>query len=867
MSRTVFDLEGRVGLEDKNFLAKAKRVKQALADLRATSQKVSSGGANLRKTTKEYQTLEKEIKQAEKTLNDLNKTKARQAAAHKRSDEYKAMQKDIVAAEAELDRLIEEQISLADMPRNSYFEQLDEQIERSRAKLEEMKAGLKAMAETGATEEEAQDWFRTADAIDKAEAELRQYKAQQATMVKNGSAYEKASQAGIGRSFGKKALAGLKSIGAGLGGLIKPQKRVSNGFKNISRQAAKMKKGLFMGAGIRGLVRLGVAGAIALYSIRMLKQGLENLRQYDARTNASLNQMTASLTTLKNALATAFAPILNVIVPILSQFIDWLVAGITAIAHFMAALTGQSQVTVARKAISGVGSAAGGAAGSLGDANDAAKEYQRTLMGFDQINKLEDPTSGSGGGGSGGGGGGGAAGSGSMFETVPVDSLMADWADKIKEAWENADFTEIGSIVGEKLNHALESIPWDKIKATSAKIAKSIATFLNGFIETVDWQLVGKTFAEGINTIIEFGYSFVTNFHWGSFGQAIGNAVTGFVTNLDLKKAAQTLSELLKGMLDTAINALETIDFRAIGEKIVEFVTNIDYAGIAVKIIQLLGDALIGAFDLLDGVMTGLSDKLAELLSQGADALGDMAGEKISVGVSLVKSGWTSLKDWVGDKISAAVSLVKSGWTSIKAFVGDSLTAAVKLAKSGWSSIAGFVGTVVSVGIKLFKSGWSSISSFVGTTVKVGIKLIKSGWKTIKKFLGLKGGGIFSLNGKKVSKMKADGGMVTGGSWKPITAAANGGAFSHGQMFIAREKGPELVGTLNGHTAVMNNNQIVSSVAAGVAQAVASVMQNVDFSRGDTTVYLEGDAAKFFRVMQQAAIDYTRATGLPAFPV
>ena len=43
-------------------------------------------------------------------------------------------------------------------------------------------------------------------------------------------------------------------------------------------------------------------------------------------------------------------------------------------------------------------------------------------------------------------------------------------------------------------------------------------------------------------------------------------------------------------------------------------------------------------------------------------------------------------------------------------------------------------------------------------------------------------------------------------------------------MFIAREKGPELVGQIGNHTAVMNNMQIVDSVKAGVYEAVATAM-------------------------------------------
>ena len=71
---------------------------------------------------------------------------------------------------------------------------------------------------------------------------------------------------------------------------------------------------------------------------------------------------------------------------------------------------------------------------------------------------------------------------------------------------------------------------------------------------------------------------------------------------------------------------------------------------------------------------------------------------------------------------------------------------------------------------------------------------------------------------------KANGGIFTGSKWQPITAYAGGGTPNSGQMFMAREAGPELVGTIGGHTAVMNNDQIVASVSAGVYQAVLSAM-------------------------------------------
>jgi hypothetical protein len=53
---------------------------------------------------------------------------------------------------------------------------------------------------------------------------------------------------------------------------------------------------------------------------------------------------------------------------------------------------------------------------------------------------------------------------------------------------------------------------------------------------------------------------------------------------------------------------------------------------------------------------------------------------------------------------------------------------------------------------------------------------------------------------------------------------ADGGFPEMGSMFVANEAGAELVGNINGKTAVVNNDQIVEAVSKGVAKAVASVI-------------------------------------------
>ena len=101
MSKTVFDLEGRVSLTDKNFIAKIKRLHGALKGLNK-DMKLKSAGTM--KPTREYAALTKQIKDAEAAIASLNRQRERQAKQHTTSQEYKTMQKEIAATEAELDR-------------------------------------------------------------------------------------------------------------------------------------------------------------------------------------------------------------------------------------------------------------------------------------------------------------------------------------------------------------------------------------------------------------------------------------------------------------------------------------------------------------------------------------------------------------------------------------------------------------------------------------------------------------------------------------------------------------------------------------------------------------------------------------------
>ena len=94
---------------------------------------------------------------------------------------------------------------------------------------------------------------------------------------------------------------------------------------------------------------------------------------------------------------------------------------------------------------------------------------------------------------------------------------------------------------------------------------------------------------------------------------------------------------------------------------------------------------------------------------------------------------------------------------------------------------------------------------------------------------------------------------------------ASGGFPDEGQMFIARESGAEMVGTIGGRTAVANNDQIVAAIEGGVFRAMSAAMSSNGGSGNHTTI-IDINGREFFRATynDQKAVAKERGISLIA---
>ncbi len=183
---------------------------------------------------------------------------------------------------------------------------------------------------------------------------------------------------------------------------------------------------------------------------------------------------------------------------------------------------------------------------------------------------------------------------------------------------------------------------------------------------------------------------------------------------------------------------------------------------------------------------------------------------------NVIKTAWEFISDIFGGAINVISGIldivvgiftgngekIKEGFGMICEGIKQIFLGMVNFFSGIWDSI---VSVFTKVGTKIgdavsgaFKAVVNNVLSFIESIINGAIRGINSAINLINKIPGVS---ISSLSSVSFTRMAA------------------GGFVEPGEFFIAREAGPELVGNIGSHTAVMNNNQIVQSVSNGVYMA------------------------------------------------
>lgn len=334
------------------------------------------------------------------------------------TEAYQEASKQIETAEGKLAKLVARQEEMIETGRNSgtAWESLQYKIEEIRNFIKYAKWDLQDLVDTGedftiggSPEEIAEAGHELAVARAELDALITKKEEMQAVNLKPQE---------WAAGFSQAAKSGKK-----LFSVIQKGSKKSNGL--LSTMSSRL-KGLALSLLVFNWISKGFNALVS-----SMREGFKNLAKYSGEYNVSMSALKSECAQLKNGLAAAFEPVVTAVIPYITQLVSWLNVAADAMARFLAALSGKSTYTRAKKQVIDY-------AKSLDTASKAAKG---ALAAFDDINVLQKNDSGS-------RGAGGELVGADAFETADVGADMQAVVNALQpfrdaiDGWlANLDFT------------------------------------------------------------------------------------------------------------------------------------------------------------------------------------------------------------------------------------------------------------------------------------------------------------------------------------------------------------------------------------------------------------------------------------------
>lgn len=544
---------------------------------------------------------------------------------------------------------------------------------------------------------------------------------------------------------------GVSGLSRALGGIRGASQGASKGLGKLLETMTRMTKMMLLRQIIRSV-------------IKAMTEGIKNAYLFSSAVGGQIAEALDSIKQASsgavNGIGSAFAQLLATLAPILTAIISLATAAANAIARLFAVLGGRSTYSKAVSTSEKWAKATGAGA-------KAAEEWKNQLMGFDEINKLDDQDSG-------GGGGGGGADIGDMFVEEPA---VNKWAEQLRQItldwWESLDFQPITDA-------------FDRLKEAAAGLAGVIDDYLYYAYVNVLLPLAGWTIEEAAPAVV--------NLLAGAFEllTAVLQKLYPFFELLwenILKPMAAFIGDVFTGVVTTLADT-----FGSLAEKIQN-----------AKSIGDFFNSLEGWEPVIVAVGIALGLFLARILALKAIAA---VASVFKIAMAAITNPWVLL---IG-VVAAAIYAIITHWDEWK----DAIQDLVDKFKNFWNVVSEICGFV-----------WQKVEEMVA---KIRDALAFE-WKLPKIPLPhFSITGNFSLNPPSVPHFSI--------SWY-----AQGGFPDMGELFMAREAGAELVGKIGSSNAVVNNDQIVTAVSRGVAEAVSAVFNENGGRRDEEIVvplYING---------------------------
>lgn len=523
----------------------------------------------------------------------------------------------------------------------------------------------------------------------------------------------------VGKTFGRVAIAPIQLMANTIGKVVTKLKDMFAGLVRIATYR------LF-----RSMIKWITQG---------LSEGIENLYQWSKALDQAFSKAMDLYATdrqyLNNSFAAMLEPLIEQVIPILDQAVDKMVDLLNQFNQFFSAITGKSTWTKALKVATEYDDAAK-------DAKKSTDELKRSLLGFDEINRLDgdknkDKSANK-----------QEKDYSSMFEELPINSEIGDLAKKLRELINADQWFEAGQLLAEKLNGLLDM--WDAESAGKiiAKKINNAVDIARGFITTANWRKLGQKFAATINNLlanlngknigkliadtlngaINLALGFLETIDGDKIGKNLADLFNGFFNEIDTASLGKTISETLSKAFAIGISYFKNLDKDAFYNSILALIDNVDFKGLGNKLEELL-NSIINVVDAgkISEILGKLIQSVADFVSNAVDGL-DIAGlitKVIGIFTNLLTDGKTvealsGAANTLLTKASEAISAIIANFPVSEIFTAiDTFVSSID-----FDTIGANIGTALQTAIE--KLNPNDIANAITTLIDKAVDLLSS---------------------------------------------------------------------------------------------------------------------------------------------
>ena len=623
-------------------------------------------------------------------------------------------------------------------------------------------------------------------------------------------------------------------------------KSAARAIDDVSKSAKKAQSPMgSFAASLKRIAYYRLLRTILKEIAQALKEGLENVYEWSkaggdmGQIAGALDRISSAGAQLKNQLGAAFGELLAALEPVIVTLLNLLTQLAQALTWVIALLSGKGYYPVAKQI-----------AKDWKEADKAAGGYKNTILGFDEINRLNDE-----------GGGGGSGNNGIGFDYEPLEFGLSniwpqtfEWLSRFKDEMDDgigkikdfvAELATIPELVPVEIAVKVPDFAFDPLLALEPLLVPVEIAILGNPLPIIQALRVALVELAAESPVLVAIKSFVESPVPAL--QAIVAEVGDWLTELqnEFVTAYQGITETVQAWESAYARASATVQAETI------------------SIYNDVNSFVERTKERLSGWALSITETIQSTFSTVAQSVGESLSNAKSNVETFVTSTWSSISSWAVNSAQA----VGQAFNNIAQNVYLGLqNAADNIVSFVNSTAQGFANWAVNTATNVFN--WAK-----GVVESIG-NALKSAWESVKSFAEAAGaavGGFFKENANVIVPVAIGAAIVagaillappTGGaSLAAIALAANGGSFTNdGTLFVAGEAGPEIVANMGSRTGVMNVDQMEAAVAngnIGVINAVYvmanMIVQAVDSLDMDVTLDGESMADAMYKYNQSAS--------------